>query len=320
MNKIIGILLGLSIFFGAWVIPAFAEEDNNNNEENDEQVEEVEDEATKIELLQQQIEELRAYIDDLVAQIASLQEAKLELEETLEETLELFRSLQIGMSGDDVKLLQELLATDSDIYPEGLITGYFGPLTQQAVKRFQKMNNIEQVGIVGPKTRARINELLEHGAGKSGKVPPGLLIAPGIRKKFDIEIFEPLPGQTLPPGIAKKLPEGEPAKDIVELEVSDVEVKDVTENSATITWTTNVKANSVVWYDTESGIVPTSTTPVASSTELVLDHEIVLSDLEPGTDYWFFVSSTDDNDQNEISEEGEFTTKEEESENGNNND
>jgi hypothetical protein len=108
------------------------------------------------------------------------------------------------LSDEEVKTLQEILATDPDIYPEGLVTGYFGPLTQQAVKRFQKMAGIEQAGRVGPKTLVKINELLEQGSGKSGKVPPGLLVAPGIRKKLGFQPAIPT-GQDLPYGICKKL-------------------------------------------------------------------------------------------------------------------
>ncbi|MDO8752175.1 MAG: Ser-Thr-rich GPI-anchored membrane family protein, partial [Candidatus Wolfebacteria bacterium] len=40
------------------------------------------------------------------------------------------------------------------------------------------------VGIVGPKTLAKINELLTEGTGASGKVPPGLMRALGIQTKL----------------------------------------------------------------------------------------------------------------------------------------
>ena len=72
---------------------------------------------------------------------------------------ELPKSLSIGLRGEEVKKLQEFLAQDKAIYPEGLATGYFGVLTQAAVKRWQAKNGIEAVGIVGPKTRAKFNEL-----------------------------------------------------------------------------------------------------------------------------------------------------------------
>lgn len=67
-------------------------------------------------------------------------------------------TLYKGTLHEEVKILQEFLAKDKEVYPEGLITGYFGKLTEAAVKRFQEKYGIEPVGIVGPKTRAKINE------------------------------------------------------------------------------------------------------------------------------------------------------------------
>jgi len=160
-----------------------------------------------IQTLQELIEKIKQQIQELTLQIESLGQAKKEVKEIAKEikaTLQLSKQLWIGMTGEDVELLQEVLATDPEVYPEGLVTGYFGSLTQNAVKRFQKLAGLEQVGVVGPKTLSKINELLTEGAGESGKVPPGLLIAPGIRKKITFEPM-PLPGQELPPGIAKKI-------------------------------------------------------------------------------------------------------------------
>lgn len=69
----------------------------------------------------------------------------------------LYRQLQLGMSGADITELQAFLALDSSIYPQGLITGYFGSLTKSAVMRFQARNGISTVGRVGPQTLAVIN-------------------------------------------------------------------------------------------------------------------------------------------------------------------
>lgn len=69
------------------------------------------------------------------------------------------KTLQIGTSGGQVVELQKFLKQFPDIYPEGIITGYFGTLTGNAVKRFQKKEGIAVVGIVGPTTRAKLNEL-----------------------------------------------------------------------------------------------------------------------------------------------------------------
>ena len=120
-------------------------------------------------------------------QAEALRQAKGEVKETAKEvkgTLQILKQLKPGMTSEEVKQLQELLSTDPEIYPEGFVTGYFGRLTEKAVKRFQKKICLEEVGAVGPKTLSKINELLTEGAGNSGKIPKGLLIAPGIQKKL----------------------------------------------------------------------------------------------------------------------------------------
>jgi peptidoglycan hydrolase-like protein with peptidoglycan-binding domain len=63
-----------------------------------------------------------------------------------------------------VHLLQVLLAKDPSIYPEGVISKYFGNLTKKAVQKFQEKYNISSKGLagygqVGPKTKAKLIEL-----------------------------------------------------------------------------------------------------------------------------------------------------------------
>ncbi len=76
------------------------------------------------------------------------------------------RSLYRGLSGDDVLRLQKYLAADPNLYPEGISSGYFGALTEQAVGRFQIRYGIVSSpselgwGRVGPRTRAKLNALL----------------------------------------------------------------------------------------------------------------------------------------------------------------
>lgn len=62
-----------------------------------------------------------------------------------------------GMENEQVKRLQQILAKDPSIYPEGQITGYFGPATERALKAFQRKNGLDPVGSTGPKTRALLN-------------------------------------------------------------------------------------------------------------------------------------------------------------------
>jgi D-alanyl-D-alanine endopeptidase (penicillin-binding protein 7) len=77
------------------------------------------------------------------------------------------RSLVYGSVGEDVRQLQELLKRDPDVYPEGLVTGRFLPLTHAAVKRFQVKHGVAKpgvvgYGVVGPATRAKIAELYSY--------------------------------------------------------------------------------------------------------------------------------------------------------------
>lgn len=74
------------------------------------------------------------------------------------------KMLMRGFSGADVQKLQVILMTSpiggTDIYPEAITSGYFGILTEKAVKRFQAKYGIEPLGMLGPKTRAKLNELI----------------------------------------------------------------------------------------------------------------------------------------------------------------
>lgn len=69
------------------------------------------------------------------------------------------KTLVLGMRDAEVFNLQKVLKLDPTIYPEGEVTGYFGKLTEAAVKRFQKKYGIRITGQVGPQTRAKLHEL-----------------------------------------------------------------------------------------------------------------------------------------------------------------
>lgn len=73
--------------------------------------------------------------------------------------------LDLGSRGAQVSSLQEFLATNPYIYPEGLITGYYGSLTGGAVSQFQASYNLPAVGRVGPLTMGKINALIASGQG-----------------------------------------------------------------------------------------------------------------------------------------------------------
>ena len=60
--------------------------------------------------------------------------------------------LKLGSKGNEVKLLQEKLNLKAD--------GIFGPLTEEAVKDFQRSNGLEVDGIVGADTLSKLNLLV----------------------------------------------------------------------------------------------------------------------------------------------------------------
>lgn len=83
----------------------------------------------------------------------------------------LYRQLDIGDRGSDVASLQTFLAADITLYPQGLVTGYFGNLTSAAVSRFQCRNGIvcsgsvatTGYGRVGPRTLVALNAQMSGG-------------------------------------------------------------------------------------------------------------------------------------------------------------
>ncbi|KKT57055.1 MAG: hypothetical protein UW49_C0008G0017 [Candidatus Giovannonibacteria bacterium GW2011_GWB1_44_23] len=89
-------------------------------------------------------------------------------------------NLYLGLNDSDtegqVSKLQKFLAQDQTVYPEGTITGFYGPLTEQAVKRWQAKNSVVSsgspdttgYGVVGSRTRERVRA----NCGFSTPVPP----------------------------------------------------------------------------------------------------------------------------------------------------
>lgn len=79
--------------------------------------------------------------------------------------------LDFGDRGTEVSELQTYLSTNVNIYPSGLVTGYFGQLTKAGVERFQTAQGIVSSGTptttgygrVGPTTQAAINAKLAGG-------------------------------------------------------------------------------------------------------------------------------------------------------------
>lgn len=183
--------------------------------------------------------------------------------------------LSLGSRGTEVTKLQTFLATDSTVYPSGLVTGYFGSLTEQAVRNFQTKYGIAAVGRVGPITLAKINELIAGGGmvvGGGG----GDLNAPIITNLMASVSATSTSGTTTPSNTA----------------------------SVTITWNTNENARDKVFYST-SPLTMTEATPPATepfvSGNVATDgtfravHSLMLPSLSTNTLYYYLVMSTDAN-------------------------
>src|SRR3989344_2821451 len=212
---------------------------------------------------------------ELLQQIKTLQEQLLDLEAQqqslrgeIREAVQITRQLAIGATGDDVRELQELLASDPELYPEGIITGYFGSLTARAIERLQERFGIERAGEVGPLTRQTINQLLSR-------------FAHGQKNVFE--------------RISDDEDEDEDEdddEDVTDLMISDVSARRITESGATITWETNEDADSTVWFATSSGfVIGAAGVQMKTSSSEVEKHQIRLADLNPGTTYYFRVGS-----------------------------
>lgn len=78
----------------------------------------------------------------------------------------------------DIARLQAFLAQTPSVYPEGIINGSYGPATQRAVQRWQKLHGVitfgspstTGYGAVGARTRA----LMAQGCAGAPKLPTGL--------------------------------------------------------------------------------------------------------------------------------------------------
>ncbi|MGM7703446.1 peptidoglycan-binding protein [Pseudalkalibacillus sp. Hm43] len=75
------------------------------------------------------------------------------------------RTLSEGDRGQDVVELQDYLMTKG-VFPYHTSTGYYGPITEEAVKDFQASRNLKQDGVAGPNTNHAIQVLRYGDIGK----------------------------------------------------------------------------------------------------------------------------------------------------------
>lgn len=278
--------------------------------------------ATAIADLLRQIQLLNQQISNLKTQTQQVRSQRKEAVSTL------LTALREGSQGDKVAMLQALLAADPTIYPEGLISGFYGRLTAAAVKRFQKKHGLAQVGFVGPKTLQKLNEFLEQnpvaleddddddrdhegkGIGVSkrvcAKVPPGHLVAPGWLRKHDGERpIVPL-CQNLPPGIIKQLPTSTTptsTTDVTAPVIANVGAS-VGPTSVLVSWTTNEPADTQMAYGTSTAYGLTT----ALGPLFLINHSQGISGLSTVTTYHYQVRSKDPAGNLATSTDQSFTT------------
>ncbi|MBI3589112.1 MAG: peptidoglycan-binding protein [Candidatus Liptonbacteria bacterium] len=94
----------------------------------------------------------------LTAQIQALQNqlTQLQSQQSTVGSYKFLNPLKFGSTGTDVTELQKRLIAEG-VY-SGPVTGYYGALTQAAVKRYQAKHGLPQLGIVGPATRTLLNK------------------------------------------------------------------------------------------------------------------------------------------------------------------
>jgi len=174
-------------------------------------------------------------------------------------------TLDLGSTGQEVTDLQTYLAGTPAWYPEGLVPGYFGTLTQSGVQKFQTAQNIVSSGTptstgygrVGPLTMNTLNQLMNSGnQSYAGSVP----------------VLSPLMIQT-------------------------------SSNSVTFSWSTNEPTTGQSYWDTTPIRADEATglhqTPYVSGTLALAPngmqtyHTVTISNLMPNTIYYYFGRSID---------------------------
>ncbi len=90
--------------------------------------------ATTLSDLESKIAALLAQIQTLQTKLQTLKQTEPTQTPPASVSSSFTTTLGKGSEGSEVTKLQQYLAKDGTLYPEGLITGYYGSLTESAVK------------------------------------------------------------------------------------------------------------------------------------------------------------------------------------------
>lgn len=241
-------------------------------------------------------------------------------------------SYVMGDTGDEVSALQEVLGLYSGQMSSSSITGYYGSATAAIVRQFQSENNLPQTGLVDLATR---NKLIDFAGGLSADASSSVLIAmtnlSSVGELQDVSNLKNAKTQDSIGDLQNQVTQltadlsntqGQltdlqnqvaalaasaaplhtttlPIPSAVTAVLSSVLAKNITNNSATITWNTNAPASSQVAF----GLTGSYGFFTALNTAAVTTHSVVLTGLRAATLYHFramssvsgssFTSSTD---------------------------
>jgi len=188
--------------------------------------------------------------------------------------------LSPGDNNANVTILQTYLAQDTSIYPEGLVTGFYGTLTTAAVQRFQCAFSIictgsvatTGYGRVGPITLASINSKMNGVPSADTQVP--LISSIGVST-----------------GI----------------------------NTANISWNTNQMTQGVVRYSTSpivlseengiSGSVGVSGDTASTDSSFRTSQNVLIANLQRNTQYYYVIYTTNVAGHVSITWPATFTTQ-----------
>lgn len=187
------------------------------------------------------------------------------------------RQMQSGMTGTDISSLQTFLAQDVSLYPQGLVTGYFGFLTKSAVANFQSRNNLPAVGRVGPATLPILNAQYQTGMNNGG-------------------------------GMVSTNSDGRSAT------IASVGVS-TNNNSAQISWTTDELAQGTLFYSAtplatyeRTNSVDVSGYVARTDFNLKTSQSVSMQGLQPNTRYYYLIYATDQEGNVSVSWPTSFVT------------
>lgn len=284
--------------------------------------------------LTQALQDLQNQQRVLENEVASLRQ-QLKITDTKADSI---KTMKLGDSGDEVQKLQELMQQLPEIYPadvdfSSLVSGYYGPLTESAIKNFQENAGLNPTGIADEETKSK---LYEQVLGRTKENDNSLALVnltsiseiknlANLQNQFSqlsstvsstqavqadlqnqvTQLASDLAGlQTTVAGISNTPASSSSSTastpiastpSPTALVISNIQVSGITKNSATITWTTNNSSTSEIDYSQNSSLPTTNQTVVVANTTMVTTHRLNTQSLNPGTKYYYRVVSKDAN-------------------------